>query len=42
MKRRSTLDLDDKSGNIVIEGNVTNQPGPYFVRITKSVAFTPK
>ncbi|KFF23387.1 DUF4249 domain-containing protein [Chryseobacterium vrystaatense] len=34
------LDLDDKSGNIVIEGNVTNQPGPYFVRITKSVAFT--
>ncbi|KMQ64497.1 hypothetical protein ACM46_09525 [Chryseobacterium angstadtii] len=34
------LDLDDKSGNIVIEGNITNQPGPYFVRITKSVAFT--
>ncbi|MBW4888923.1 DUF4249 domain-containing protein [Mucilaginibacter sp. HMF5004] len=34
------LDLDNKSGNIVIEGNVTNQPGPYYVRITKSVAFT--
>jgi len=34
------LDLDDKSGNIVIEGNITNQPGPYIVRITKSVAFT--
>ncbi|SHE96836.1 DUF4249 domain-containing protein [Chryseobacterium sp. OV279] len=34
------LDLDDKSGNIVIEGNITNQAGPYFVRITKSVAFT--
>lgn len=34
------LDLDDKSGNIVIEGNITDQPGPYFVKITKSVAFT--
>jgi len=34
------LDLDDKSGNIVIEGNVTNLAGPYYVKITKSVAFT--
>lgn len=34
------LYLEDQSGNIVIEGNITNQPGPYFVRITKSVAFT--
>lgn len=34
------LDLDDRSGNIVIEGNITNQAGPYTVRITKSVAFT--
>ncbi|MCS3529346.1 DUF4249 domain-containing protein [Chryseobacterium sp. JUb7] len=34
------LDLDDQSGNIVIEGNVTDQAGPYFVKITKSVAFT--
>lgn len=34
------LDLDDKSGNIVIEGNITDQAGPYYVRITKSVAFT--
>lgn len=34
------LDLDNKSGNIVIEANITNQPGPYFVKITKSVAFT--
>lgn len=34
------LDLDDQSGKIVIEGNITNQAGPYFVRITKSVAFT--
>lgn len=34
------LDLDDQSGKIVIEANVTDQPGPYMVRITKSVAFT--
>ncbi|ASW73972.1 hypothetical protein IQ37_18405 [Chryseobacterium piperi] len=34
------LDLADQSGNIVIEGNITDQPGPYIVRITKSVAFT--
>lgn len=34
------LDLEDKSGNIVIEGNITDQAGPYFVRITRSVAFT--
>ncbi|WP_313092514.1 DUF4249 domain-containing protein [Chryseobacterium flavum] len=32
------LDLDDQSGNIVIEGNITDQAGPYTVRITKSVA----
>ncbi|CAD7816114.1 hypothetical protein CHRY9390_03103 [Chryseobacterium aquaeductus] len=34
------LDLDDRSGNIVIEANVTDQAGPYYVKITKSVAFT--
>ncbi len=34
------LDLDDKSGSIVIEGNITDQDGPYYVRITKSVAVT--
>ncbi len=34
------LDLDDQSGNIVIEGNITDQPGSYYVKITKSVAFT--
>ncbi|CAA7196535.1 DUF4249 domain-containing protein [Chryseobacterium potabilaquae] len=34
------LDLEDQSRNIVIEGNITDQPGPYFVKITKSVAFT--
>ncbi|KYH07762.1 hypothetical protein A1704_03605 [Chryseobacterium cucumeris] len=34
------LDLNDQSGNIVIEGNVTNQSGPYTVKITKSVSFS--
>ncbi|WP_437918064.1 DUF4249 domain-containing protein [Sphingobacterium sp. LRF_L2] len=34
------LELDDQSGNIVIEGNVTDEDGPYLVRITKSVAFS--
>ncbi|MFC3157380.1 DUF4249 family protein [Chryseobacterium arachidis] len=34
------LDLEDQSGKIVIEGNITDQPGPYYLRITKSVAFT--
>lgn len=34
------LNLDDNSGKVVIEGNITNQQGPYLVRITRSVAFT--
>lgn len=34
------LDLDDKSGKIVIEGNITDQSGPYYVKITRSVSFT--
>lgn len=34
------LNLEDQSGKIVIEGNVTDQAGPYYVKITKSVAFT--
>jgi hypothetical protein len=32
--------LDDQSGKIVVEGNITDQAGPYYVKITKSVAFT--
>lgn len=39
-EKESDLDLEDQSGKIVIEGNITDQVGPYFVRITKSVAFT--
>jgi hypothetical protein len=34
------LDLDNKSGTLVIEGNITDQPGPYYVRVTRSVPFT--
>jgi hypothetical protein len=34
------LDLSDQSGKLVIEGNVTDQPGPYMVKITRSVPFT--
>lgn len=39
-EKEINLDLADQSGQIVIEGNVTDQAGPYFVKITKSVAFT--
>lgn len=34
------LDLDDQAGKIVIEANITDQAGPYIVKITKSVAVT--
>ncbi|MDR2125208.1 MAG: DUF4249 family protein [Prevotellaceae bacterium] len=36
------IDLDYKGNmsKIVIEGNITNQAGPYFVKITKSVGLT--
>lgn len=33
------LDLTDQSGNIVIEGNVTDKNDAYIVKITKSVGF---
>lgn len=36
------IDLDYKSNqsSVVIEGNITNEPGPYYVRITKSIALS--
>lgn len=34
------LDLADQSGNIVIEGNITDAQGPYTVKITQSVGFS--
>ena len=34
------IDLDYKSNQsaIIIEGNISNEPGPYFVKITKSIS----
>jgi hypothetical protein len=34
-----TVDLKykDNQSRIIIEGNITNEPGPYFVKITKSI-----
>lgn len=36
------VDLDYKANQskIIIESNITNEPGPYFVKITKSVSLT--
>jgi hypothetical protein len=34
------LDLENKSNQLVIEGNISNQSEPQIVRITRSVAFT--
>jgi Domain of unknown function (DUF4249) len=33
------LELNDAESKLVIEGNITNQPGPYYVKLTKSVRF---
>jgi len=37
-----TIDLDYKANQskIIIEGNITNDAGPYFVKITKSISLT--
>ena len=34
-----TLDLNSPSPQLVIEGNISNQPGPYFVKLSKTVNF---
>jgi hypothetical protein len=34
------LKLEDEAGKIVIEGDITNNGGPQFVRITKTVKFS--
>lgn len=31
------LPINEQDGKIVIEGNITDQPGPYFIRITRSI-----
>ena len=33
------LDLSDFESQIVIEGNITNQPGPYTVKISRTVGY---
>lgn len=33
-----TLDYKSNQSRIVIEGNITNEAGPYFVKITKSIS----
>jgi hypothetical protein len=33
------LDLTSSSSQLVIEGNITDQAGPYYVKLTKSVPF---
>ncbi|MBP9187068.1 MAG: DUF4249 domain-containing protein [Bacteroidia bacterium] len=33
------LDLKDVESKLVVEANITNQPGPYFVKLTKSIPF---
>jgi len=33
------LDLDNTSPKLVIEGNIYNQPGPYIVKVTRTVGF---
>lgn len=34
------INLNDSSPQVVIEGNVTNAPGPYYVRVIKTVNFS--
>src|SRR5690554_906724 len=33
------LDLNNSDPQIIIEGSITDAPGPYYVRISKSVNF---
>lgn len=33
------LDLENADATLVIEGNITNQPGPYYVKLTKTLTF---
>lgn len=35
-----TLPIDPNQSKLVIEGNITDQIGPYYVRLTKSINFT--
>lgn len=39
-EKKVNLDYKANQSKIIIEGNITNEPGPYFVKITKSVSLT--
>jgi len=39
-KRTVQVRLDDAPPQVVIEGEITNQPGPYQVKITRTVSFS--
>src|ERR1700741_46640 len=39
-KKVINLDLGNVSGELVIEGNITNVPGPQYVILSRNVPFT--
>jgi hypothetical protein len=39
-EKEINIDLNSSDPQFVIEGTITNQPGPYFVKITKTVNFS--
>ena len=39
-EKKVTLTYKSNQSRIVIEGNITNETGPYFVKITKSITLT--
>jgi Domain of unknown function (DUF4249) len=39
-EKEINIDLNSSNPQIIIEGVITNQPGPYFVKITKTVNFS--
>jgi hypothetical protein len=39
-EKKVDLSYKGNQSRIIIEGNITNEPGPYFVKITKSIGLT--
>lgn len=39
-KKVIKLDMGNDSGKLVIEGNITDEPGPQFVKLSRNVPFT--
>ena len=40
-EKKVNLSYKGNQSRITIEGNITNETGPYFVKITKSIDLTP-